>query len=349
MNNHIIPIFVPHLGCPHQCIFCDQQKITGVITSVTAEQIENEIIQGLKITGPKVPAVAFYGGSFTALPIALQTQLLQPAVKLKEAGKISGIRISTRPDAVSEAILQNLQQHGVTTVELGAQSLDDRVLRTAGRGHTYQDVVNAVRLLKQFSIFCGLQLMIGLPEEGWASLLTTARRALELSPDFARIYPAVVIAGTRLADLQENRSYSALSLEEAVRRSAFLKLLLQYQNEIPVIRTGLQASASLNSPGTVQAGPYHPAFGEMVESYIYYLMLERIVDQLGAGEAIVHCYFRDESKLRGIHKQNLLRLSQNYPQFQINRILPDEKKSGQITIEVKKIRYSINAKMLFNI
>ena len=349
MNNHIIPIFVPHLGCPHQCVFCDQQKITGVSTSITAEQIQNEIEQGLKIAGEKAPIVAFYGGSFTALPIAVQSHLLLPAVKLKDSGKIAGIRISTRPDAVSEEILRNLLLLGVSTVELGAQSLDNSVLQAAGRGHTYQDVVNAVRLLKKFSFECGLQIMIGLPQENWSSLLKTARRTLRLVPDFVRLYPTVIIAGTRLAELYESKSYSSLSLEEAVRRSAFLKLLLQYQNGIPVIRTGLQASASLDTPGTVKAGPYHPAFGEMVEAYIFYLMIRNIFDRLSGGTAIVHCHFRDESKVRGIRKQNLLQLRENYRNFNVAKIIPDEKKSGQITVEINQNRYIMNPKMLLNI
>ncbi len=315
MKHYIIPIFIPHLGCRHQCIFCNQQSITGRPTPVTARQVRTMIADRLAgINQKRHVEVAFYGGSFTALPVAVQNELLAPATEALLDGHIQGIRLSTRPDCINEAIIDNLIQRGVTIVELGVQSLDDAVLAAAARGHDCQSVDQAVTLLQQTSLRCGLQFMPGLPGEDWLSLLTTVRHGLALAPDFVRIYPAVVIQGTPLARLYEQGAYQPLSLAQATVRAAYMKLAFERQG-IDVIRVGLQASAELDSQGTVLAGPYHPAFGELVDAYTFYLMLAGFVEQDIAGcreHLLVRHHPQDCSKVRGHYNANIAGLQQVY-------------------------------------
>lgn len=320
MKHYIIPIFIPHLGCRHQCSFCNQQSITGRPTPVTARQVKTIIADRLAgVNQQRQVEVAFYGGSFTALPEAVQNELLAPATEALGHGHIQGIRLSTRPDCINERIVHNLIQHGVTTVELGVQSLDDAVLAAAARGHDGKSVEQAVSLLKQTALRCGLQFMPGLPGEDWLSLLKTVRHALALAPDFVRIYPAVVIQGTPLAGLYLQGDYQPLSLTQATVRSAYMKLVFERRG-IAVIRVGLQASAELDSEGAVLAGPYHPAFGELVEAHIFYLMLAAFVEQDIAGcreHLLIRHHPQDCSKVRGHGNNNITGLQQAYPIGQI--------------------------------
>ncbi|QDR80429.1 ELP3: radical SAM enzyme/protein acetyltransferase, ELP3 family [Sporomusa termitida] len=315
MKHYIIPIFIPHLGCRHQCIFCNQQSITGRPTPVTARQVRTMIADRLAAFKQKRQVeVAFYGGSFTALPEAMQNELLAPATEARLQGHIQGIRLSTRPDCINEPIVNNLLERGVTVVELGVQSLDDTVLAAAARGHDCKSVAQAVTLLKKTSLRCGLQFMPGLPGEDWLSLLKTVQRALALSPDFVRIYPAVVIQGTPLAGLYQRGAYQPLSLPQATVRSAYMKLAFERRG-IAVIRVGLQASAELDREGTVLAGPYHPAFGELVDAHIFYLMLAGFVEQGIAGcqeHLLIRHHPQDCSKVRGHYNNNIAGLQQAY-------------------------------------
>ncbi|MDF2568938.1 MAG: radical enzyme/protein acetyltransferase, family [Sporomusa sp.] len=315
MKHYIIPIFIPHLGCRHQCVFCNQQRITGQITPVTANQVRAIIDERLAAINQKRHIeVAFYGGSFTALPEDVQNDLLAPATEARLRGRIQGIRLSTRPDCISESTVNNLIKQGVTIVELGVQSLDDTVLATAARGHNSKVVNNAVSLLKKAALRCGLQLMPGLPGEDWPSLIRTVQHVLTLSPDFVRIYPTVVINGTALAGLYKQGIYQPLSLSQAVGRSAYMKLVFGRQG-IAVIRIGLQASTELDNKETVIAGPYHPAFGELVDSHIFYLMLAGFIEQNSrcSQEAlIIRHHPQDCSKVRGQHNNNISSLKQFY-------------------------------------
>jgi len=315
MKHYIIPIFIPHLGCLHQCVFCDQQKITGLSTPVTALQVATIIGDRLAgIDQARHVEVAFYGGSFTALAEDDQNELLAPATQALQSGLIQGIRLSTRPDCLSKSTINNLIKQQVTTVEVGVQSLDDTVLARAGRGHDSEAVVGSVARLKAAGLQCGLQLMPGLPGEDWTSLIRTVRRAIDLAPEFVRIYPTVVIAGTTLARLYRQGIYAPLSLDQGVSRAAYMKLMFGRQG-IAVIRTGLQAADELDQHQTVLAGPYHPAFGELVDSYIFYLMLASFIEQSSLGpqaRLIIHHHPQDCSKVRGQHNRNINDIKQRY-------------------------------------
>ncbi|NLP41056.1 MAG: radical SAM protein [Veillonellaceae bacterium] len=346
MKHYIIPIFIPHFGCPHQCIFCNQKKITGFQTSMTPKLVAQVIKDHLaRINRERRIEIAFYGGSFTALPIDIQEALLTPAYHALKADKVQAIRLSTRPDCISPEILKMLHGLGVSTIELGAQSLDDKVLQSAARGHTSQAIRTAVNLIKTAGIKCGLQLMVGLPTENWSNLIKTAFQAAELKPDFTRIYPTLVIAETHLARLYQSGAYVPLPLNEAVARSAFMKLIFNRCN-IPVIRTGLQASDDLNSRDVVLAGPYHPAFGEMVDAYLFNIMVARCLDnftELGA-EVVIHHHAKDSSKVRGLANANIKAWTDNYKAS--FSLVPDGTTIGLLKIETNGHRCIITRNML---
>lgn len=349
MKSYIIPIFIPHYGCPYHCVFCNQRKITGRATPVTAQDVTMIIKEHLvRINRPRHIEVAFYGGSFTALPEVIQSQLLVPAFEFLKQGYIHDIRLSTRPDCITPGILDNLLKFGVSTVELGVQSLDNIVLSAAGRGHTREQVADAVKYIKKAGLHCGLQIMPGLPGENWLSFIRTVENVVELSPDFIRIYPTLVIADTQLAALYQAKAYVPLNLKEAIRRSAFLKLICEY-NHIKVIRTGLQATTELASNDTVLAGPYHPSFGEMVESFIFLCMMEKFCEtrfrKRIADSITIHYYDKDHSKLRGLSNHNLKYLSIKYG-IQKIRLVPDGLKAGELLIEYDCITYVINKMLL---
>lgn len=352
MKHYIIPIFIPHYGCIHACVFCNQQKITGHTTPVTAQEITGIIHEHLaRITEPRHIEVAFYGGSFTALPHAIQCELLAPAYAVLQANKIHGIRISTRPDCIDETIVHNLMNFGVSIIELGVQSLDNQVLQASARGHIAQDVVTAVAIIKKNKLQCGIQIMPGLPEENWASLINTTLGVMALAPDFVRVYPTIVISNTKLAEMHATGSYTPLSLRDGIVRAAFLKLLFA-QQDIPVIRTGLQATEELGDKEVVLAGPYHPAFGELVDSYLFYLMLTHSVEaflQQGHPLALViHHHPRDTSKVRGLANSNIKKIHSIYTIKELI-LKADGEKLDEITIEYDKVTYIINKKMLFYI
>ena len=352
MKHYIIPVFIPHYGCTHACVFCNQQKITGHHTPVTPEEITGIINEHLtRITEKRHIEVAFYGGSFTALDHEIQCALLAPAYAALQEGTIHAIRLSTRPDCIDESVIDNLITLGVSIIELGVQSLDDKVLKASARGHKASDVVNAVSIIKNKKVQCGIQMMPGLPEEDLASLITTAQGIVKLAPNFVRIYPTLVIANTKLAQLFSDGQYQALSIQEGVVRAAFLKLLFA-QHYIPVIRTGLQATEELDQQDVVLAGPYHPAFGEMVDSYLFYLMLAHCMEKIQLqgllSPIIVHHHPRDTSKLRGNSNGNIHKLKDIYHTKSMI-LKADGEKLDELVIEYQNISYIINKKMLLNI
>jgi len=264
----IVPFFIPHSGCPHQCVFCNQKNITGQTKSVAPLAIPQKITEYLATSNPDNPAhVAFYGGSFTALPFEKQRAYLSAVQSFIHTGQIAGIRLSTRPDCITNGVLALLKEYRVTTIELGAQSMDDAVLARAGRGHTATDTVNAVSLIRSSDFLIGLQLMPGLPGDSADSFMKTIDTVIELKPDFVRIYPSLVIKDTPLEDLYASGRYMPLSLDDAVAlcREALERFELA---GIDVIRIGLQPTEELEKPGTIITGPYHPAFRQLVESSI---------------------------------------------------------------------------------
>jgi histone acetyltransferase (RNA polymerase elongator complex component) len=264
----IIPFFIPHSGCPHQCVFCNQKNITGQTKPVDPSAVPQKIADYLaNNSSDKTTHVAFYGGSFTALPFETQKAYLAAVQPFIHTGHIAGIRLSTRPDCITKEILSLLNEYHVTTIELGVPSMDDVVLTRSGRGHTATDTVNAVSLIKSHGFQIGLQLMPGLPGDSADSFMKTIRRVIDLKPHFVRIYPALVIKDTALEDLYTSGRYMPLSLDEAVLlcREALERFELA---GIDVIRIGLQPTEELEKPGTIIAGPYHPAFRQLVESSI---------------------------------------------------------------------------------
>ncbi len=277
----MIPFFIPHVGCPYVCTFCNQSRITGQsgISHLTPEYIQQTIKDyvGTK-RNEKFWEVAFYGGSFTAITKDLQHKLLMPAYEMLQQGLIDGIRCSTRPDAVGDEAITLLQSYGVKTVELGVQSMNDGILVDAKRGHTAQEVVEAVTRLKHRDMTVGVQLLPGLKGETWQTIIETAIAVVALRPDFVRIYPVLVIENTELADQYRAGEYKPLSTELAIQYCSFLKDWFE-QHGIEVIRTGLQSTEELDSRNSLVAGPYEPAMGELVVNEQYKQRIERCIDE----------------------------------------------------------------------
>lgn len=347
MKNYIIPIFIPHYGCPHTCVFCNQRKITGIQTDVTQEFIQNTIEYHLnRIRGNKFIEVAFYGGSFTALPLSLQRKLLEPAYRYMQAKKIKSIRISTRPDCISSDILDNLAAFGVKTIELGAQSFNDSILARSERGHTVDDILRAAELVRGHGFCLGIQLMPGLPGDTWQTIMDSLSQTIALCPDFVRIYPTLVLIQTKLAQLYQKGDYQPLSLKQAIQYAALMKLTF-IRHDIQVIRVGLQASEQLDDGETILAGPYHPAFGELVDSYLFKIQMDQLLEGLPTkyGEIIVHHHPKDTSKLRGNKNCNL---GLWYKEYQLKNIIlkQDLATLHHVVVEFQNIKYSLNSDLL---
>lgn len=272
----IIPVFVPHEGCPHDCCFCDQKKISGKVSTPTETEIINEIEKYSDIKGNYDSVqIAFFGGSFTAIDTNKQLLYLNIAKKYIDMGMADSIRISTRPDCIDEEILDRLELFNVRTIELGAQSMDDEVLTASGRGHTSFDTVKASKLIKSRGFELGLQTMTGLPGASYESDIMTSEEIIKLRPSLVRIYPTIVIKGTHLHEMFDDHIYSPPKLSETVDLCA--ELMMKYESVgINVIRMGLHSTVGANANGDVVAGPYHPAFGQLVKSKIAYKKLVEI-------------------------------------------------------------------------
>lgn len=261
-----ISVFVPHVGCPNCCSFCNQFSITGCVKAPAENDVINavNVAKASKNYDGKTTELAFFGGSFTAIDREYMLSLLKVAYTFVLQGDISGIRISTRPDAINEEILNLLKQYGVTAVELGAQSMSNEVLSLNRRGHTAGDVEKASKLIKEFGFSLGLQMMTGLYGSDKDSDLFTAEEIIRLKPDTVRIYPTITLKNTFLETLFKNGDYLPPTLQETVETVA--KLLLRFKEEnVNVIRTGLHSI----DEGSFVAGPWHPAFKELCESEIY--------------------------------------------------------------------------------
>ena len=309
----MIPFFIPHVGCPHVCTFCNQSRITETvgIGHLTPEYIASTIKDYVGDSkNDKFWEVCFYGGSFSAIDQKLQKQLLKPAYEALQSGLIDSIRCSTRPDAVSDEQLELLCSLGMKTIELGVQSMDDTVLSLAKRGHTSDDVKLAVKQLRKFGFTVGLQLLPGLLGDSWETIIQTAVEITALQPDFVRIYPVLVIDHTELAEQYKSGIYEPLSLELALQYCAFLKTWFE-SHHITVIRTGLQSTEELDTGTSLLAGPYEPAMGELVSNEqwrqrIEYCMNEHTEYFEETIKAVVVKYPRSlTSKVRGLKKRNV--------------------------------------------
>lgn len=310
MKTHAnIAIFIPHQGCPHTCTFCDQRAISGRQKAPTPQEVAKILDRALEQMGEQFTQaeIAFFGGSFTAIDSQYRRALLQAVQPYRP--RFRGIRLSTRPDAISGEILAELKEFGVTAIELGAQSMDDRVLSLAQRGHTAADVERASRLIREAGVSLGLQMMTGLPGDTPEGSLETARRLAALQPDTMRIYPALTLKGTELARLYRERKYQPLTLEETVELCARLLLYFEERN-IPVIRLGLHQETELQE--RLVAGPYHPALRELCEGKILLAAaLEQLVWRKAApGPITLYVAPGSQSKMAGQNRRNLKHLEE---------------------------------------
>src|SRR3712207_4868322 len=281
MKKKIIPIFVPHQGCPHDCIFCNQKKITGVSTSVTEKDARKTIVDALKTMPDDANVeIAFFGGSFTAIDIDIQERLLAVAKEFKDAGRVQDIRLSTRPDCIDSVELDLLKKYGVTIIELGVQSMNEDVLIKSIRGHHRDVVFTSSKMIKVAGFKLGLQMMLGLPGDSEERCMATAKDFVDIGPDFVRIYPTLVVKETGLEEELKAGRYRPFSLEECIDITKKLMVIFRLNN-IGVIRVGLQATEDIQLGMDVLAGPYHPAFRELVRSrmvrdYLDYILSDKL-------------------------------------------------------------------------
>ena len=307
-RRRILPIFVPHAGCPNDCVFCNQKRISGSLLPASAETVRDAVSVLEPGSGYEL---AFYGGSFTAIPEAEQDALLAAVIPVRESGAVSAIRVSTRPDAITEEKLARLRLYGVETVELGAQSMCNEVLLRSGRGHTSEDTVKAAKLVKDAGFTLILQMMTGLPGGDDARDIETARAIAALRPDGVRIYPTVIIQNTPLEELWRAGKYRAHTVEDAVRVCARILPIFDSAG-IPVIRLGLNPSDEL-SGGAAVAGAYHPALGELVRSRLWRDKAEAMLSGVEPGEEVVLGVARSRiSVMTGQHRANVSYLQERF-------------------------------------
>lgn len=331
----IIPVFIPHVGCPHNCVFCNQKKIAGNVCAPTPEQVAKQVEAALEKPHKSPPQVAFYGGSFTAIPAEDQMAYLNAVKKWVENGELSGVRVSTRPDFIDDRIVKRLWDNGVRTVELGIQSFDDEVLKVSGRGHSSEEGIFAAKCVKKNGMGLILQLMAGLPGDKRETAVASACQAAKLYPDGVRIYPVAVIEDTPLAELYRRGKYKPLSVENAVEWSADMLEVFIREN-IPVIRIGLNPSESLEP--VVLAGAYHPALGELVRSRVYLRRSRQSIAALepDAGASIIlKCGKRYVSAVCGQKAVNRITLEE---EFKLASLRVREAELGEWQVEASVIK-----------
>lgn len=335
-NHYIIPVFISHQGCPHQCVFCNQDRIAKVVNEVTARDVVETIDEYLKSINNKTATieVSFFGGTFTAINVNKQKELLSVARDYKDKGLIDKIRLSTRPDAINKVILDYLKEYKVDVIELGVQSLDEDVLRLSGRGHSGLEVVKASKLIKEYGITLVHQIMPGLPGDTFEKDIKTVKKSIEMKPDLCRIYPALVIRDTPMEDMYKDGRYKPYSLEDAVYISKEMYKLYKKEN-IRIIRMGLQPTESITWGKDIVDGPFHPSFRELVEGS---LICENIQNQIEKDDNIIlEVNSKDLSKLYANKKVYFNKLKENHD-GQINVTTNDKLSIGKIKlIVVKKI------------
>ena len=274
-KQYIIPIFVPHLGCPNDCIFCNQKSISGQKENMTkekAKKIIDNYLENIKKEEAKIE-IAFFGGSFTAIEPELQEELLKVAYEYVKNGQVESIRISTRPDCIDKKTLKRLKKYKVKTIELGVQSANDYILKRANRGHNFADVKKASKMIRWYGFKLGHQMMVGLPESTRIDEVNTAKALVKLKPKMVRIYPVLVVKNTKLEKEYKEGIYEPLSIVQAVEICKEIVRIFADKN-IDIIRIGLQSTDEISNPenekSEVVAGPYHPAFRQLVESAMWY-------------------------------------------------------------------------------
>lgn len=340
-KQYIIPIFVPHLGCPNDCIFCNQKSISGQKKNMTKEEAKNIIENYLKnIEEDAQVEIAFYGGSFTAIDEKVQEELLQVAYEYVKEGRVESIRISTRPDYINKQILKRLKKYKVKTIELGVQSANDYILKRANRGHTFEDVKKASKLIRWNGFVLGHQMMVGLPESTRIDEINTAKALIKLKPKMVRIYPVLVVKDTKLEEEYKNGAYEPLPLVQAVEVCKELVRMF-YDKKIDIIRVGLQNTEEITNPdrkdSQVVAGPYHPAFRQLVESSMWYDAIVEKIKKLNVKvkEVEVTVNQIDSNNVIGHKKENILKLKDVYD---VDLILKQDAniRQGKSKIEITK-------------
>ena len=334
-RNRIYPVFIPHLGCPHACVFCNQHEITGAAAEEALRKLNS-----LTENPPQGAAyeLAFYGGSFTALPTEQQLRYLEAAGRARDCGAVSSIRLSTRPDAVTPEILERLKRYGVGTVELGAQSMQEAVLRASGRGHSAEDVRRASAMIREAGLSLVLQMMTGLPGDDDNGAVDTAVQLVTLQPDAVRIYPTVIVRGTELERLWRRGIYQEHTVEDAVRVCARLLPLFQAAG-IPVIRLGLNPTDEL-SGGAALAGAYHPALGELVRGRVLRNRAERQLAEMNCeGESVtIRVPEKLLSQMLGQKRCNVIWLKEHFLLAEL-KVCPD-RESTDLIIEKNPVALS---------
>lgn len=315
MKHANIPIFIPHMGCPNMCVFCNQRSISGH-TGFSVCEVERDIEAALSTIkeGTKTE-IAFFGGSFTGIDRALMVELLDIAQKYIDDGRVSSIRLSTRPDYIDDEILRILSGYGVKTIELGLQSMDDGVLALSRRGHSSERAAEACKMIKARGFELVGQMMIGLPGSDSEREIATARKICELGADAARIYPTVVFYGTELSDMTERGEYSPLDTDDAVQRTK-LALAVFAEAGVPCIRVGLCASENLSSPDAVRGGANHSAIGELAMSALYLDRIEEAISEqeldLKGKKVVIYVPSGEISKAVGHKRANVEKIREKY-------------------------------------
>lgn len=308
MGPLIIPFFIPHEGCPNDCSFCNQRIIAGQSEGLPSHQRIYETVKEWLARSPGRPAeVAFYGGSFTMLPLDKQEYLLGSVKPLIKEQLVNSLRISTRPDALSPDILEFLKKHNVRTVEIGVQSLDDNVLKLAGRGHTAADSITAIKRTVSAGFVTGAQLLPFLPGDTLKSILDSAKRVIDAGARLIRVYPAIVLANTRLADLYKSGEWQPATVDDAVIASAVI-LNMASRSGVSVIRVGLQSDEGLVSGETILSGPWHPAFGQLVRGELYFALARKLSCVTTEPVTGIFCHPKRISDVAGHSRRNIERL-----------------------------------------
>lgn len=338
-KQYIIPIFVPHAGCPNECTFCNQRKISGQLENVTEQEVRNTIEYYLELFKEKkaYKEVAFFGGSFTGLEVEIQNQLLGVAYEYIKSKKIDGIRISTRPDYIDKETLKRLKKFKVKTIELGVQSTNDYILKRCRRGHTYEDVKRASRLIRLFGFTLGHQMMVGLPESTRLDELNTARELAKLKPKIVRIYPVLVIKDTELEREYLNGQFEPLELFQAVEICKELTQFFQ-KKRIKVIRIGLQNTDTIRNPeevgSQVVAGPYHENMRQLVDSAYYYELLVKKIKEINTKAKEIEVTVNPQiiNEIVGYKRENLQKIKEIY---NLDVVVKQNEKFSTKKIEVK--------------
>lgn len=338
-KEYIIPIFIPFLGCPHDCAFCNQVKITNYKDNINKENTIRQINQYLSYfpKNENLKEIAFFGGSFTGLDEKVMISYLEIALNYKKKGIIDRIRLSTRPDYINNSILDILKKYEVDVIELGIQSLDNEILNANERGHSKEDSIRASKLIKDYGFKLGHQIMPGLYKDSFDKAIETGLESIKMNPDMVRIYPTLVIKDTKLEKLYKEGLYKPLSLDEAIEISSRLYMIYSYK-KIPVIRIGLQPTENINEKKDVVAGPFHPSIRQLVETNIHKIYLEELINKYRLKDKIkIHISNREISIIAGNKKAN-----KNYFYKKYGLIINFENDENNfIEYEDKKISYDI--------